>query len=272
MSGQVLFQALPPLAPDEYRALEDSILAHGVQVPIVVDENGTVIDGHHRQKITNHHGLPCPSVTKSGYTEAEKRTLALSLNIDRRHLNREQKRALIVESIKADPQLSNREHAKRTGTTDPTVGTVRKELEDSGEVQKFSTSIGADGKTYPKPRPVSDPEPPADTNELIDQAINKLDEVPEWLKDKPSQSDQIITPDDLEALNTPPVGRKTRRPITDQARDAAIELQKAIERVERLMDDERCDRNREELGIKLRASLQYTQNVCTKTLTYLNGQ
>ena len=59
-----------------------------------------------------------------------------------------------------DPGLSNREHARRTGASDPTVATVRREMEERGEVQKFSTSRGADGKEYPATRPASQPSRP----------------------------------------------------------------------------------------------------------------
>lgn len=79
----------------------------------------------------------------------------------RRHLSREQRRALIAESLKSDPQLSNRAHARRTGASHPTVGTVRREMEQRGEVQKFSTSIGSDGKAYPASQPPREPKPRA---------------------------------------------------------------------------------------------------------------
>lgn len=77
---------------------------------------------------------------------------------------REQKRVLVAESLRADPGLPNREHARRTGVSDPTVGVVRREMEERGEVQKFSTSRGADGKVYPasqpsRPEPEPEPEP-----------------------------------------------------------------------------------------------------------------
>lgn len=197
----VLFQALPPLAPDEYRSLEESIEAHGIQVPIIVDETGVVIDGHHRQKIASHLGIECPMIIKAGYSEAEKRTLALSLNIDRRHLNREQKRALIAESIKADPQLPDLTHAKRTGVSPTTVGTVRRELEDSGDVSKLETRTDASGREQPasKPRPVVDPAPasePTDNSELI------VDPEPPLF----DSGDQVVpgmTADDLAELNAP---------------------------------------------------------------------
>jgi ParB-like chromosome segregation protein Spo0J len=141
VSNPVLFQALPPLSPEEYHDLEQDILANGILVPIIVDEHGVVIDGHHRQKIAKDHNLPpCPSVKKTGFTDTEKRSMALSLNINRRHLTREQRRALVAESLKADPQLSDREHGRRTGVSDKTATKVRCELEESAEIPHFSGS------------------------------------------------------------------------------------------------------------------------------------
>ena len=112
-----------------------------MQVPITVDENSIVIDGHHRRKIASEIGIDCPQVVKAGLTDTEKRTLALSLNIDRRHLNREQKRALVERSIKADPQLTDREQARRTGADHKTVAKRREELEKSGEIPHFSERV-----------------------------------------------------------------------------------------------------------------------------------
>ncbi|MGP5169074.1 hypothetical protein [Corynebacterium casei] len=66
-----------------------------------------------------------------------KRSLAFTLNLKRRHLNREQRRELIAESLKSDPQLSNREHARRTGAHQTTVGTVRKEMVEDGQVSQM---------------------------------------------------------------------------------------------------------------------------------------
>lgn len=152
----VRFQALPPLSPDEYRALEESVLAHGILVPIIVDEHGVVIDGHHRQKIAREHDLPCPREVKAMFTDTEKRTMALSLNIDRRHLTREQRRGLLEESLKVDPQLSDREHGRRTGVDHKTAGAVRCDLETRGEIPHAEQRSDSLGRQQPssKPRPV----------------------------------------------------------------------------------------------------------------------
>ena len=129
MSGAVLFQSMPPLSPDEYEALASSIREHGIQVPILVDENDVVIDGHHRRKIADELGIACPRRHVVDLDDTAKRALSLSLNLDRRHLTREQRRALVAESLKADPQLSNREHARRTGADHNPVGATRSRLE-----------------------------------------------------------------------------------------------------------------------------------------------
>lgn len=141
MSVPVLFQNMPPLSPEEYSELEASIREHGIQVPIIVDESGVVVDGHHRQKIAEHLGIDCPKRVLSSKSDSEKRTLALSLNVHRRHLNREQKRALIAESLKADPQLPDNTHAKRTGASWATVNAVRSDLEKSSQIENFSERI-----------------------------------------------------------------------------------------------------------------------------------
>lgn len=126
------YQLLPPLSEAEYAALRDSIAEHGVRVPIEVDEHGTILDGHHRSAIAADLGIDCPQVVVSTLdTEQDKRTHALSLNLTRRHLSREQLRDVIAASITADPDLSDREHARRCGCSPTTVGTVRRSLEVS---------------------------------------------------------------------------------------------------------------------------------------------
>lgn len=68
-------------------------------------------------------------------------------------------RALIAESLKADPGLSNREHARRTGTSDNTVGSVRRELESTAQIAQSETRVSADGRVRPATQPKREPEP-----------------------------------------------------------------------------------------------------------------
>lgn len=142
---------MPPLTPEEYSELEESIRANGVIVQVVTDEHGTTIDGYNRSEIADRLGIDCPKQVRAGLTEQEKRTLAFELNLNRRHLNREQKRILVANSLIADPQLSDREHARRTGVSHPTVAAVRRELEQTGDVENLSTRTDALGREQPVP-------------------------------------------------------------------------------------------------------------------------
>lgn len=75
--------------------------------------------------------------------------------LDRRHLNREQKRALVAESVKADPGLTAREHARRTGVDHKTVGTIREPLVANGEIPHSVERVTADGKPAPGVKPAA---------------------------------------------------------------------------------------------------------------------
>lgn len=188
MNRSVRYQVMPPLSPDEYQELHDDIKANGVLVPIVEDEDGVIIDGHHRSKIASELGVPCPVEIVERKSESEKRGMAFTLNLKRRHLNREQRRALIAESLKSDPQLSNREHARRTGASDNTVSSVRQGLESTAQIAQSDKRMSADGRVRPASQPQrvtpDAPDNPDTTetdpvSEFIDQnQINELNRPP----------------------------------------------------------------------------------------------
>ena len=51
------FQVMPPLADDDFAALKADIQANGVLIPVEVDEDGNVLDGHHRVRACNELGI-----------------------------------------------------------------------------------------------------------------------------------------------------------------------------------------------------------------------
>lgn len=59
---------------------------------------------------------------------------------------REVKRRMVSEAWKQNPEQSARQVAAVTGVSDPTASKVRREMEENGELLKFSSSVGADGK------------------------------------------------------------------------------------------------------------------------------
>jgi ParB-like chromosome segregation protein Spo0J len=143
------YQVMPPLTPEEIQALYADIEANGVRVPVDVDEDGNILDGHHRVEIATSIGIGYPVRVLDGLTEAQKVAHAYAVNLNRRSLNREQKRALVAASLIREPELSDRQHAERTGVSHPTVAAVRDELVEEGQLEDLSSRTGADGKTRP---------------------------------------------------------------------------------------------------------------------------
>jgi len=150
------YQVMPALADEEYEALKADIGAHGVQVPIEMDDQGNILDGHHRVRAwqelrAEEVNVPdYPTIVRPGLDEAQKRQHARRLNLARRHLSSDQKRKLIKQQIEESPEMSDRQIAKLLGVSHPTVGTVRREL--TGEVVNFTNTPIAIVETWlPKP-------------------------------------------------------------------------------------------------------------------------
>jgi hypothetical protein len=127
-----LFQVMPALTDSEYDALRENIANNGVLVPVVVDQHGRVLDGHHRRDIAHDLGIEVPTETVVVDDDDHARQVARTLNLARRHLTRRQKRDLIAAELTSDPSRSNREIGRLLGVDHKTVGSVRREL--AGEI------------------------------------------------------------------------------------------------------------------------------------------
>ena len=146
------YQLLPDLSPDEYAALRDDIALRGVMVPVEIDDDLNILDGHHRVMICEELGIDYPVITRKDMSEDEKIEHVLSLNLNRRHLNDGQMKELISElRIKG---YSIRKIADMTAIPQTTVYRKLQGV-PNGTPDHVE---GADGKTYPaqqrKPEPV----------------------------------------------------------------------------------------------------------------------
>jgi ParB-like chromosome segregation protein Spo0J len=87
---------LPEMSEEQFRELVADIDANGMRHPIIVDEEGLIIDGRHRHRACQELDRP-PSCRKFQGTEAEKIALILSENIHRRHLTTDQRAAIAAD-------------------------------------------------------------------------------------------------------------------------------------------------------------------------------
>lgn len=121
MNNRPKYQLLPELTGQEYQALKADIAARGVQVPIELDSEGTVLDGHHRARACAELGITdYPTVTRTFDSEQDKLGHVLGLNLRRRHLGQAEKQAL-VHSLRDAHGWSVRAIERATGIPKSTV-------------------------------------------------------------------------------------------------------------------------------------------------------
>lgn len=157
------FQLMPDLPSWEYEALKESIRQHGVIIPIIKDESGNIIDGHHRDRACRELKIKnVPTITLAGLTEEQKRDHALILNLVRRKITRKQMREIIAAELRRTPDISNQWLAEIVGSTDKTIQSVRKVLIAGSEIPMVDRFRAKDGKSYPATRLYTDKEKQAD--------------------------------------------------------------------------------------------------------------
>jgi len=92
---------LPPLSTEEKESLVASIRQYGVTHPVVIDEEGNILDGHHRHSVDPK----APTVVMPGLSQLEKQAFVMSTNDTRRNMSPEQRRELRKSQQKLCLQL-----------------------------------------------------------------------------------------------------------------------------------------------------------------------
>ena len=123
-----LANLLPLMDEDQFDGLVGSIRREGLLEPIVLYES-RVLDGRNRYRAAKEAGYKFSDrdfvQLNAGVNPKE---FVYSANIQRRHLNRDQKQDLILRFLKQSPEASNRAIAKLVGVDDKTVGAARDKL------------------------------------------------------------------------------------------------------------------------------------------------
>ena len=129
----------PLIEGDEYDALIDSIEHQGLLNPITIYQ-GKILDGRNRYRAAKAAKY---RFTPKDFVEllpagANPKDFVLSVNVQRRHLNTEQKRALVIQLLRERPHESDRRIALLIGVSNKSVSTYRKELEE--DLAEFAKS------------------------------------------------------------------------------------------------------------------------------------
>ena len=79
---------LPELTIEEYESLKESIKQHGLWVPLIVNQDGMILDGHHRYKICQQLGIEPHYKVREFRNELDEKLFVIDCNLKRRHLNK----------------------------------------------------------------------------------------------------------------------------------------------------------------------------------------
>jgi N6-adenosine-specific RNA methylase IME4/DNA-binding CsgD family transcriptional regulator len=154
----VKYQVCRPLTPIEFEALKADIAENGVLVPVEVDENGDILDGHHRVQAWRElrdEGVTVPQYAKlirQGLTEEQKRNHARKLNVLRRQMGKDER-----EQIMVDMRRDGMSYRQIAGAVGVDASTVLRTVANA-TVEQPDYVIGKDGKRrdaqqQPRPEP-----------------------------------------------------------------------------------------------------------------------
>jgi transposase-like protein len=170
-----LVQPFGPLDASTEAALRASIGKFGVLIPILVDQNGRLLDGHHRKRIADGLGVECPTRVREVGSDEDAEEIARTVNLNRRHLTPEQRRE-VVAHLTAEGH-SQRAIAKATNVSRAQIRDDQIQVGTPAHLNGKTPKkvVGTDGKRYPAKRAVAvpaapDPVPVVDPPTVPEQA------------------------------------------------------------------------------------------------------
>lgn len=186
---------IPPLTDDEFRQLEENIVADGEVYEPIVTWNGVIVDGHNRWKIIQKHpGIPYKIREMQFADRWEAFEWMYRKQLGRRNLTDEQKAYMIGKMYEARKKSVGAQegHTGRNQHTSANVDKMselatRREIKDgtSGEIGK---EFGIDGKTVRRA-------------EKFAQGVDKIREVDQATADKILAGKANVTKTAVQALS-----------------------------------------------------------------------
>lgn len=162
MSKYQLFDTLDPATE---AALRSSIGRWGVLVPIVKDQHGNIIDGHHRSRIADELGVEFRVDVRDVADDDEAQAIARTLNTDRRHLDAEMRRPMAFDLRQEGHSTRAIAKALGVGQTQVRRDIEAEQLSRGAQLTVPDRTIGLDGKSRPSTRPKAEP-----AAEVLEQA------------------------------------------------------------------------------------------------------
>lgn len=168
---------VPDLSIQEYTELKQSIKEKGQWVPIIINQNGIILDGHHRYKVCKDIGIEPRTLVQEFSDKLDEQLFVIDCNLKRRHLNDFQR---IELALKKKPILE--EIARRNSEAN-----LRQNQNNSEELELPSHQywrVGEVNKEIGKAAGVG--------KESVRKVEKILEQAPEYMKQKARLGRQSI--------------------------------------------------------------------------------
>ena len=89
---------VPKMSDSEYESFKQDIKENGLRIPITVNPDGIILDGHHRYRACRELGIQCESEPpKSFDDQLEEKDYVIGVNLERRNVSDYQKGIMILK-------------------------------------------------------------------------------------------------------------------------------------------------------------------------------
>jgi hypothetical protein len=151
------YQIMPAMTQEEYDLLKEDIRSNGVLEAIVFDQDGAIVDGHHRFEAwgdlmdEGHNVEMFPRIDLNFATAEDRVAYSISKNLKRRHMTREQRQELAYRLRMPPHSMTMTKIATMLGVSVKTIWWDLEELPDDAkkELEEVQQVVGQDGKVYP---------------------------------------------------------------------------------------------------------------------------
>lgn len=248
--------------PNHIDELSESIDALPPILVRDVDGRYEILDGHHRCEVHREahgptalvpcHVIECDDVQAYRLAVEANTTHGLPLTLG-------EKKNTAKHLLELSPDLSDREVAKVCGLSDKTVAEIR----STAEIPQLNGAkrAGGDGKARPASKAKAAEQRAAAEEFVADNPTATTADVVAATGVSAGTAHNVkkqLTHAEPAGPTVKPEPTKPRRtPLPDAAATAGWELRRAIERVQRIVTDDRFTANKEQVAAQLRSHLAY---------------
>ncbi len=151
-----------PLSKLEYDVLKNSINNKGLHLPIIVNQDNVILDGHNRLKICQELGIEPKFEVKKFLDQLQEKEFVIEINLKRRHLNNfqiaelEYKMEEIYKERAKQRSLSNLKNVKENISIAPNDALeLDKGKDETGKVSEIiAKKVGLSPRTYERAKTI----------------------------------------------------------------------------------------------------------------------